>query len=232
MAVVTLKYVKDKEAIRRNLRYITHRRSIDGKTITRTLFNDVGETNKQEFYRQINQAGRGAVFFKFVISPDPRREDTNKDLDLSLITRRTIRTLEKELRRRLCFAAAIHPDHRPHRHVHGIFIVRGRLSKEHFRALAEVARTEATRQARLQRKALDLTLGNPRYQRITRSLRPLLPRRGGARVPKVQPGCRACGFGESAGIPAYKTHCPICRVSLSDNRQVSFRLHPREGRWP
>jgi hypothetical protein len=175
--------------------------------------------------------GRGTVFFKFVISPDPKREDSLKDLDLPFITRRTIRKLEKAVGRRFFFVAAVHnADHTPIRHIHGIFLVSGRLSKEQFRLLQEVARAEATSGALLLRRARDLALQHPRYQALASGRRLLIRGRGAARVPKMQPGCRTCGFGEFGGLPAYKTHCPICRTSLREERQVRFRLHAQEGR--
>src|SRR5512132_2280296 len=154
MAVVTLKYMRDKEQIKANLRYFTHRSGREHEKLTRAIFTNVGETDKQEFYRQVKYAGRGTVFFKFMISPDPKREDSGKDLDLPYITRRTMRKLEQAIGRRLYFVAAVHnADHTPIRHVHGIFLVRGRLSKEHFRLLQEIARAESTREALLQRQA-------------------------------------------------------------------------------
>src|SRR5512132_2848341 len=140
MAVVTIKYIRDKDQIKSNLRYFTHRSGREREKITRAIFTNVGQTDKQEFYRQVRDAGRGTVFFKFMISPDPKREDSGKDLDLPYITRRTMRKLEQAIGRRLYFVAAVHnADHTPVRHVHGIFLVKGRLSKEHFRLLQEVA---------------------------------------------------------------------------------------------
>jgi hypothetical protein len=234
MAVVTLKYTRNKEEIKANLRYFTHRAGRENEKITRDIFTNIGETDKQEFYRQVKSAGRGTVFFKFMISPDPRREDSLKDLDLHFITRRTIRKMEKAVGRRLFFVAAVHnADHTPIRHVHGIFLVKGRLSKEQFRALQEVARAESTQGALLLRRARDLTLQHPRYQALASTRRLSFRGRAGerARVPKVQPGCRSCGFGEFGGLPAYKTHCPICRSNLKEERPVRFRLNPRERWW-
>jgi hypothetical protein len=231
MAVVTLKYTRNKEEIKAHLRYFTHRAGKEHKKITRDIFTNVGETDKQEFYRQVKYAGRGTVFFKFVISPDPRREDSRKDLDLPFIARRTIRKMEQAVGRRLFFVAAAHnADHTPIHHVHGIFLVTGRLSREQFRLLQKVARAESTEKSLLLRRARDLALQHPRYQALASTRRLLIRGRGGARVPKVQPGCRACGFGEFSGIPAYKTHCPLCRTSLREDRQVRFRLDRQEGR--
>jgi hypothetical protein len=72
MAVVTLKYIRDKGQIKANLRYFTHRSGREREQLTRAIFTNVGETDKQEFYRQVRDAGRGTVFFKFMISPGPQ----------------------------------------------------------------------------------------------------------------------------------------------------------------
>jgi hypothetical protein len=93
MAVVKLKYIRDKQEIKAHLRYFTHRKGREQEKITRG--------------------------------------------------------------RRLFFVAAVHNDHTPIRHVHEVFLVQGRLSREHFRLLQEVARAESTRQAVLQRQARD-----------------------------------------------------------------------------
>lgn len=107
--------------------------------MTRDIFTNIGETDKSKFFEQVKNAGRGTSFFKFMISPDPKGEDSLKDLDLRHITRRMIRRMEKAVGRSLFFVAAVHnADHTSIRHVHGIFLVRGRLSKRHFNALAAV----------------------------------------------------------------------------------------------
>jgi hypothetical protein len=230
MAVVTLEYTRNKQEIKAHLKYFTHRAGRDGEKMTREIFTNMGETDKQEFYRQVEYAGRGTAFFKFMINPDPKSEDSLKDLDLRHVTRRTINKMEKAVGRRLYFVATVHnADHTPLRHVHGIFLVQGHLSKEQFRALQEVARSESTRQALLQRRARDLTRTNPLYQTISRKRREAIHGRGG-RVPKVQPGCRRCGFGEFGGLPAYKRRCPMCRTNLKSERPVRIRLEREEGR--
>jgi hypothetical protein len=221
--------IKDAQVqARENVSQTLHTR----RKMTREIFTNIGETDKQEFLRHVTNAGRGTSFFKFMISPDPKAEDSLKDLDLRYITRRTISKMEKAINRRLFFVAAVHnADHTPLRHVHGIFIVQGRLSKEHFRALQEVARSESTREARLLRQARDLTRTSPLYQTISRNRREAIHGREGAgHVPKVQPGCRNCGFGELEGLPAYKRNCPMCRVSLKEERPVRRRLNREEGR--
>src|SRR5205823_12368796 len=94
MAVVRLKYIRGKEQIKAHLRYITHRRGKIQEKITRLLFGRDGLTDKLATYEMIDSAKRGTIFFKFMISPDPMKEDTHKDLDLHHITRQTLQRIE------------------------------------------------------------------------------------------------------------------------------------------
>jgi hypothetical protein len=64
--------------------------------------------DRASVYGLIDAARRGTVFYKFMINPDPKREDTYKDLDLEHITRQTILALERQLGVRLPFAAVLH----------------------------------------------------------------------------------------------------------------------------
>ena len=162
------------------------------------------------------------------LSPDPGREDTLKDLDLQSLTRRTIARLEKAIDRRLPFAAAIH-NHTDIRHVHGIFLLRGRLSRAAFRRLQQAVHAEATRDASLQRKARDLFIQNPRMRPLHTRLR-LARSRGGRAAPLTQPGCRSCGYGQYSGLPAFKTTCPMCHARLRQENRLRFQLHPERGR--
>jgi hypothetical protein len=226
MAVVKLKYLRSRPQLKKNLRYITHRRGSEEGRVTRTLFSADGLTDKQTIYDLIDRAKRGTVFYKLMINLDPKREDTRKDLDLAHITRQTIHALERKLGLSLPFAAVIHPaDHTPLRHVHGIFLLSRRVSKEAFRTLQQTAWTTATAQARLQRRARDSVLANPRYLLLARSKLPtkaLMPNHPvrlkqwerGDRPPRLQSGCRSCGFGVLTGISAFLPRCPHCGRGL------------------
>ena len=239
MAVVRLKYLKERPRLKRHLRYITHRRGREEGRITRQLFGSEDMTDKRSIYERIDAAPRGTVFYKFMINLDPKREDTYKDVDLEHLTRQTILALERKLGVRLPFAAVIHPaDHTPLRHVHGIFLLPKRLSKEAFRQLRQVAWTTATAQARLQRRARDRVLGNPYYKALPLSRlakgyqdhapsfrkrqsvharRPLrLARRFGRgyKPPRLQRGCSHCGFGLTTGVSAVLSVCPQCGRGL------------------
>jgi hypothetical protein len=214
MAVVRLKYIRGREQIKAHLRYITHRRGKTQEKITRLLFGRDGLTDKLATYQMIDNAKRGTTFFKIMISPDPIKEDTHKDLDLQLVTRQTMLKLEKRLGRHFQFVATIHDDHKPHRHVHGIFLLQGWLSQEEFRALQKIAYETASHSARLQRKALDRVREHPRYYSLTRSVS-FRRRERALRPPSLRGGCLSCGYGQLTGIPFYLSRCPICHRSLS-----------------
>jgi hypothetical protein len=98
MAIVKANYVQrgvgEKGRAKATIRYIQHRRDRDGEKVTRTLFGRDGEMDRQDAYRIIDEAGKGSIFYRFIISPDPRREDRNHDLDMRDITTQTIQALE------------------------------------------------------------------------------------------------------------------------------------------
>jgi hypothetical protein len=161
---------------------------------------------------------------------DPIKEDTYKDLDLQHITRKTMLALQAVLGIHPQFVATIHnADHTPLRHVHGIFLVPGRLSRQQFQALRKTAYKEANRQAWLQRAARDRVMQHPRYRMLShnRGLRkPELTERQGRSVKplRMQPACAQCGYGGMTGIPRYKIFCPSCNALLKGNQTRAIRL--------
>jgi hypothetical protein len=106
--------------------------------------------SKQDAYRMIDEAPKkGRYYYRMVISPDPRREDRYKDLDLRTLTIATMLKLEERYGKSLQFIAAIHDDHAPHRHVHALVILNGRrLTRADFAALRDHARNRALTQRR------------------------------------------------------------------------------------
>jgi hypothetical protein len=152
MAIVKATYTKQKAGAKASVRYIAHRPGKDGQKVTRTLFGSDGAMSKRQAYRMIDAAEKGTVFFRIVISPDPSLEDTQKDLHLWEITEQTMLRLEERLQKQVQFVATEHNDHAPHRHVHVIALIAGRMSKQDLQALRETA----TAASLLQRKARDL----------------------------------------------------------------------------
>jgi hypothetical protein len=88
MAIVAVTYVKtnaDAQSIAKAaLRYLQHRKGYEGERITRPLFGPDGPLTRGEVYDMIDAAPEKSIFFRFVLSPDPIGEDTEKDLPLAL----------------------------------------------------------------------------------------------------------------------------------------------------
>ena len=230
MAVVKLRYLRNRDQLKRHVRYITHRAGETPGKITRPLFDNVDDTDKQATYRLIDEAPKGTLFYKLMLNFHPVTEDTYKDLDLQHITRQTILALTKELGRNLQFVATIHnADHSPLRHVHGFFLVTGRLSKAQFLTLRQTAYKTANRQAWLQRSARDRVLQHPRLRTLSQNRalsQPQHTERQGRSVKPLpmQPSCAHCGYGGRAGIPGYKIFCPSCHALLKGNQTRAIRL--------
>ncbi len=151
MAIVKATYTKSRGTAKAAIRYIEHRPGREGEKVKRELYGRDGSMERGEAYQMIDDAEKGSVFFRIVISPDPEREDTYKDLSLAEITSQTMLQLEEQLTKAVPYVAVEHNDHAPHRHVHIIAMVKGRLNTHDFQALRQTA-TEA---ALLQRQERD-----------------------------------------------------------------------------
>src|SRR6184192_4216805 len=153
MAIVKATYTKSSRGAKASIRYIEHRPGKDNAKINRTLFGIDGAMGRWEAYAMIDEAEKGSLFFRFVISPDPQTEDTEKDLFLREITEQTMLSLEDRLHREVQWVAAEHNDHAPHRHVHIVAVVPGRLQVHNFQSMRKIA----TEVALAQRQERDLT---------------------------------------------------------------------------
>ena len=233
MAIVKARYVRGKPRIKAHLRYITHRRAAMGEAITRPLFGRDGALSKQQTYAMIDAARRGAVFHKFVINFHPEREDTRRDLNLWELTRKTLEHIKTQFGDSVPFVATIHDDHTALRHVHGFFIVNGRLSKDEFANIKGLWKV-ASAEARHQRFRLDRMRLSPRYQKLLPLLEKYHRKRAQGRGRRMrdirmQPSCQHCGYGGMYGMPAYLLVCPSCKHWLTQsNRQyvsIGRRLH-------
>ncbi len=152
MAIVKANYTRKGRSAKASVRYIENRPGREGAKIRRTLFNADGKVERREVYTMIDQADKNSYFFRLVISPDPKREDSDKNLSLREITERTIQSLEDRFQKPLQWVATIHADHADHRHVHVIAIVPERLQVQDFQRM----RSAATQEAQEQRRQLDL----------------------------------------------------------------------------
>src|SRR6266566_9649079 len=152
MAIVKASYTRKGGIAKASVRYIEHRPGKDGARVVRTLFKADGKVERGEVYDMIDQAANGSYFFRLVISPDPQREDSDKNLSLRELTEKTIASLEDRFHQPLQWVAAIHADHAEHRHIHAIAIVPQRLNIQDFQRM----RSAATEEALEQRHQLDL----------------------------------------------------------------------------
>src|SRR6266699_997088 len=143
MAIVKANYTRKGGIAKASVRYIENRPGRDGTKIRRTLFNADGKLERGDAYAMIDQADNNSYFFRLVISPDPQREDSDKNLMLRELTEKTIQSLEDRFQRPLQWVAVIHADHAEHRHVHAISIVPVRLQVQDFQRMRRTA-TEPT----------------------------------------------------------------------------------------
>lgn len=159
MAVVKAHYIqanaKAKGAAKANIRYIEHRPCKNGERLWRTLFGNDGRMSRGEAYQIVDNVEKGSVFWKIKISPDPVQEDTKRDLSMQEITERVIKSLADYLNYDVQYVAAIHADHRPHRHIH-VLAKLPKLSRDEFQRLPDVLIQSATEAAQAQRQELDL----------------------------------------------------------------------------
>jgi len=143
-----------------NIRYIAHRRDRQNGKVTRELFGFDGTLSKQTAYQMVHSAPeKRRYYYRIIISPDPRREDKYKDLDLKRLTISTMLKLEERYGTQIQLIAAIHDDHSPHRHVHTLVILNGRrLTREDFASIRAHARNRSLTQRRVldRRRRLEL----------------------------------------------------------------------------
>src|SRR5437899_7022240 len=101
MAIVKVKFVKpgrnERESAKANIRYIQNRRGKDGAKITRTLFGNGGVMGRNDAYSLIDEAEQGSRFFRVILNPDVKTEDTERDLNLQEVIETTISTMRKGL---------------------------------------------------------------------------------------------------------------------------------------
>jgi len=159
MAIVKASYTRKGRKAKASVRYIENRPGRDGAKMQRTLFQADGKVERREVYTMIDQAAKGSYFFRLVISPDPKREDRDKNLALRELTEKTIASLEDRFQQPLPWVAAVHADHAEHRHIHALAIVPQRLNVQdlqHLRRAATEAALQQVQQLALAREQQEL----------------------------------------------------------------------------
>ncbi len=150
MAIVKASYTKSVGGAKATIRYIAHRPAPEQERTNRQLWTTDGPLEKRDAYQLIDQAPAGSFFYRLALSPDPIREDGPRDLYLRSITEATMEELGERTGKPIAWVATTHADHAPHRHVHIVAVVAGRLSREDLRSLTERA-TTACQEQRVER---------------------------------------------------------------------------------
>lgn len=149
-----MNFTQSKAAAKANIKYIQHRPDKDRAKVIRSLFGWDGVLGRHEAYRMVDEAEKASSFFRIKISPDPKTEDTRRDLSLREVTETVMQTFEERIRRPVQWVAAEHDDHTAKRHVHVLAVAAGRLYKQDLQVIIQKA-TEACLE---QRRELDHVL--------------------------------------------------------------------------
>lgn len=241
MAVVKVSYTRSKEAAKATIRYITRRPGREGRAVTRDLFGHDGVMSKQQADRMIEKAAGNTIFFRIIISPDPKQEDKSKDLNLPEITTQTILSLETRLKREIHFAAAEHDDHAPHRHVHVLALLPQRLAVSdltHLRlAATQAALTQRLERdlARSQTQGARIHIPQPQPRATTPAIADLwMPPgqgRGGERrhhSPRLdQKACPHCGH----SVTELATWCSNCGLKITRKKSINMGTKNKDREW-
>jgi hypothetical protein len=239
MAIVKASYTTIPAGAKASIRYIEHRPGKDGDKITRSLFGIDGLMEREQAYRLIDEAEEGSMFYRFILSPDSKQEDTKRDLHLREVTEKAMQTLMARLKQEVAWVAAEHDDHAPNRHVHVVAVVKRKLHTRDFQAM----RQRATEAALFQRKERDLARehqSRPRLARyqtapgFAREL-PIYSAKGaGRQLVHVRPAvsiqtCFHCGYLQVKPLSKGIQTCLNCGWKLYRNHQP--RLNIKEAQW-
>src|SRR5215212_9090550 len=97
MIVKVTSYTRVRKAAKATIRYIMHRPNEEGERVTRGLFGSDGPMERYHGYWMIDDARKGSIFYRVALSPDPVKEDANKDLDLEWMTLVAMRYMKEKL---------------------------------------------------------------------------------------------------------------------------------------
>src|SRR4051812_4754857 len=148
MAIVKVNHTRSKALIKATFRYNAHRKGKDGENISRQNFGWEDEIDKLTAYELIDMAEKGAVFFRFKISPDPKKENPNGDLNLYDLTRKMMAKIEELKDQHIQFIGVKHDDRTKIPHIHAIVLLKGRIDNKNLNILIKTATQAALSQRR------------------------------------------------------------------------------------
>jgi predicted RNA-binding Zn-ribbon protein involved in translation (DUF1610 family) len=117
------------KAAKAYLGYIGTRPNKAQQKMERLLFGHGGTFTPEQVDEMLRTAPKNTYFWRLIISPDPKTENLDRDLDLWDLTREAVRWLEHRLGtdgtpREIPFIAAEHTDHSNTPHVQGILLIK------------------------------------------------------------------------------------------------------------
>jgi len=150
-AVVKARYGRGRTAIaaaKGHVRYMAHRPDAWGHIPYRELWTaDDRRLSKTMAYEDLDRAAAdGAYVYRFVLSPDPRAQDADQELDLRRWGEAAMQQAQ-ETHPGLRWFAVEHQDP-DHRHVHAVALSQKRLDVDDFRSMRAAADDNAREQLR------------------------------------------------------------------------------------
>jgi hypothetical protein len=237
MAVVRANYCKkgvtEREIAKANIYYIQTRPGRDKERLTRTLFGASGNMGRHEAYQFVTEAPKGTYFYRLRLSPDPKREDVKRDLNMHKLTRHMMKRLDKRLKTSLSWAAAVHDDHTDIRHVHILAAIPKHLQTYDLEFLIR----EATANSHVQRRLLDRGVSRLPWQENA----PARPQKTGkytARRYQEKNQSHLLPQAKGASLPQSVCSCPRCHMPHAHNGQrgshsctaCGLMLHQKKAR--
>src|SRR3954466_3145628 len=222
------KWVKQniKATAKATLGYIGHRVGKEKEKMDRTLFGHGGALTDEQVERMIDEAPDNTYFFRLILSPDPNRENQERNLDLWKLTKDIVELLEQRLgRENLPFIGAEHNDHTDIPHVHALILIQ-RMGKE---MLIDKETINAVRAL-----ATERALGQKRDRQNVRELRPVMKQQR-IYIPRLQDwetaaepldlvACGNCGNMQSPHTKYGWWKCFSCGQELSQGREEGLSL--------
>jgi hypothetical protein len=149
-AIVKARYGRGGDAVgaaKAHVRYMAHRPDPWGNVPYRALWSADERIDKRSAYEDLDRAGAdGSYVYRLVLSPDPRQQDADQDLDLRAWSEAAMQEAQAAHRGLRWFAVEHQDPH--HRHVHVVALSRQRLDVDDFRAMRAAADDNAREQLR------------------------------------------------------------------------------------
>jgi hypothetical protein len=214
MAVVRANYCKkgvsERKIAKANIYYIQTRPGRNKERQSRLLFGPSGTMGRHEANQCITEAPKGSYFYRLKLSPDPKREDVKRDLNMHKLTRVMMNGLEKRLKTAIPWVGSLHDDHTDIRHVHILAVIPRRLRTYDLEFLIR----EATALSLVQRRMLDRGVTRLPWQEDA-STRPL--KMGKYTAHRYQEKNQSQAKGVS--LPQSVCSCPRCHMLHAHNGQ-------------